>query len=289
MNDEQDDDWFTERMQGVAGVTFKVTRRLHQEQSAFQRIEVFESAHHGRVLVLDDCIMLTELDEFIYHEMLTHVAAQALPRPRRALVVGGGDGGLAGELLRYPDLEVTVAEIDERVVRVSQEFFPAVARSFDDPRVTLAVGDGARLLAGATPASLDLVLVDSTDPVGPATTLVTEDFYQAAARALRADGVFVAQTQSPFYHAEEIRQIYARLGRAFARTWMFWAVCPSYPGFFWTFCFASQSLDPLAATPPLDLHRRWGLRYYTAEVHRAAFALPPFAQDCLPEGHPQRR
>ena len=281
--------WFTERMFAQAGYALRIKRTLHAEQTRFQRIDLFESFHHGRVLALDGCVMLTELDEFIYHELLTHTAAQTLEAPRRAVVVGGGDGGAVRELLKYPELEVTLAEIDERVVRISQEFLPATSACLTDPRVTLAFEDGAEFLARSESGSLDLVVVDGTDPVGAAGALVTDSFYGRAAGALADHGVFVQQTQSPFYHPGEIRRIYAGLSRAFPHVWMFWGVCPSYLGAFWTFCYASRARHPLdhlgsASLAPEAL----GAEYYSHGVHRGAFALPPFARRCLPEGHPQR-
>jgi spermidine synthase len=286
---EGEGEWFTERMHGVVGLQFRVTETLHSEKSAFQQIDVYETAHHGRLLVLDGCVMLTELDEFAYHELLAHVGAQTLEDPKRALVVGGGDGGIVRELLKYPGLEITQAEIDERVVRISQEYLPTVSAGLTDPRVTLAFVDGAGHLADAEPGSLDFIAVDSTDPVGPAAGLISESFYGKAAQALSLGGVFVAQTQSPFYHPTEVCEIFAALGQVFPEVWMYWGVCPSYLGFVWTFCYASHGRRPLEGSIPADAHQTLGTRYYTADVHRGAFALPPFLQACLPDGHPQRQ
>lgn len=275
--------WRVERMHEHACFGVRVTRRLHTERTPFQEIEVWDSPHHGRVLLLDGCFMATELDEFVYHEMLAHPGAQTLEAPRRALVVGGGDGGAVGELLKYPGLEVELVEIDERVVRVSEEFFPAVSAGLTDPRVTLTFRDGLARLDEVAAGSLDLLLVDSTDPVGPAEGLITEGFYARVARALGDDGVLVAQTQTPFHHADDIRRIYANLARVFRGVWCYWAVCPSYVGALWTFCYASQSRDPLRDFAGADdLHARLGTRYYSAGVHRGAFALPPFVQELLP-------
>jgi spermidine synthase len=275
-------------MKGVARLAYRVTETLHTEQSPYQKIDVYQTAHHGRLLVLDGCVMLTELDEFVYHEMLAHVAAQSVPEAKQALVIGGGDGGIVRELLKYPTLNITQAEIDERVVRVSQKYFPTVSCGLEDPRVTLAFVDGAQHLADADPGSLDLIAVDSTDPIGAAEALITEGFYGKAARALSPDGVFVAQTQSPFYHPTEVCQIYAALQQVFSHVSMYWAICPSYLGFLWTFCYASHGLAPKAAKIQADVHKHLGTRYYTSAVHDGAFALPPFLQASLPEGSPQR-
>ena len=283
--------WLTERMKGVAGYSLRLARTLHSERSPYQQIDLYEAAHHGKVLVLDGCLMMTELDEFIYHEMLAHVAAQTVEQPKRAVVVGGGDGGAVRELLKHPSLEqVTLAEIDERVVRLCQEHFPDVSCGLEDERTTLHFGDGAAYLEAQPESSLDVVLVDSTDPVGPAEALVTEGFYRQISRALAPGGVLVAQTQSPFYFPGETVQIHATLQQVFRYTTMFWAVVPAYLGFLWTFCCCSQERDPLAALSglPEGLHTTLGTRYYSTEVHRGSFALPPFIQACLPEGHCQR-
>lgn len=283
--------WVTERMKGIVGYEFRVKRTLHSEQSQYQQIDLVETQHHGKVLVLDGCVMLTELDEFVYHEMLTHTGAALQGGPRRAVVVGGGDGGAVRELLKYDRLEqVTLAEIDERVVRVSQEHLPEIAGGLTDPRCVLRFEDGAAVLAEAPADSLDLVAVDSTDPVGPARSLVTEQFYRAIDRALAPGGVMLAQTQSPFYHPTEIVGMYETLQKVFRHVYMYWAIVPAYVGFLWTFCYASQERHPLdGAELPADLHRKLGTRYYSADMHRGAFALPPFVQALLPEGHPQRQ
>jgi spermidine synthase len=272
--------WFTERLQDAAGYALRIKQRLHSEQTPYQRLELFEAPLHGKVLTLDGYVMLTELDEFIYHEMLAHVGLQTLPEARRALVIGGGDGGLATEMLKYPELRVTQVEIDERVVRVSQEHLPQVSRGLSDPRVELLFRDGVAYLDETPEGTFDLIAVDSTDPIGAAEGLITEAFYARAARALSEDGVFVAQTQCPFYNPDEMRRLYANLRAVFPRVWAYWAVCPSYLGALWTFCYASRTRHPLEDMRSRGLEGM-GLRYYTPEVHRGAFALPPFVSDLV--------
>jgi spermidine synthase len=284
-----DDAWFVERQLDAVSYGLRIEELLHREQTPYQSLEVFRSPHHGRVLILDGCVMLTELDEFIYHELLAHTAAQTLDDPRQALVIGGGDGGTVGELLKYPQLEITQVEIDERVTRVCQEYFPALTKGLDDPRVTLAFEDGLAYLDRQDDASLDLVVIDSTDPVGPAEGLITSDFYGKVGRVLKDDGVLVAQSQSPFVHPEELETIVVNLSRVFPEVWLYWGVCPSYLGSLWTFVYASRTRRPLECDGPApDAHRQLQARYYSAGVHRGAFALPPFLQARLPEGHPQR-
>ena len=283
------DDWFVEVQHDAVSYGLRIDERLHAEQTPYQKLEVFRSPKHGRVLILDDCVMLTELDEFNYHELVAHPAAQTLDQPRDALVIGGGDGGTVGELLKYPELKVTQVEIDERVTRVCQEYFPALTQGLDDPRVTLLFEDGVAYLDDQDAASLDLVVIDSTDPVGPAEGLITGDFYAKVSRVLKDDGVMVAQSQSPFVHPEELETIVANLSEVFPEVWLFWGVCPSYLGALWTFVYASRTRRPLeSAGPRPGVHRELKTKFYSAEVHRGLFALPPFLQARLPEGHPQR-
>lgn len=282
-------EWFVERQHDAVSYGLRISEPLHTEQTPYQSLQVFRSPHHGKVLILDDCVMLTELDEFIYHELLAHTAAQTLADPRDALVIGGGDGGTVGELIKYPTLQVTQVEIDERVTRVCQEHFPALTKGLDDPRVTLLFEDGLAYLDRQGDASLDLVVVDSTDPIGPAEGLITSDFYAKVARVLRDDGVMVAQSQSPFIHPQELETIVANLAQVFPQVWLYWGVCPSYLGALWTFVYASKTRRPLDGPGPQPgVHHTLNTKFYSAEVHRGLFALPPFLQAKLPDGHPQR-
>jgi len=283
-----EDLWFRENFRGVVSFGLRVKELIHREQSKYQDIAVYDTYQHGRMMALDGMVMLTELDEPAYHEMIVHVPMQTLQNPRRALVIGGGDGGTVRELVRYPGLEeIIMVEIDEAVVNVAREHLPSLAAGLEDPRVQIIFDDGARFIKGLTPHSMDLVIVDSTDPVGPAAVLVGEEFYHDAARALAEDGVLTAQTESPLYHGPMVKDIFRNVGQAFANNFMYWAVVPAYPGSIWSFCYASTSRHPVN---DFSFTRTEGdsFKYYTPQLHKAAFAPPALALKCLPQGHPQR-
>ena len=194
-----DDLWYSEYHTPNVRFSIKVRAQLHFEESNYQKISVFDSLEFGRFLTLDGVVMLTERDEFIYHEMITHVPMAVKPDTRQVLLIGGGDGGAARELCKYPGIErIDVVEIDERVVRVCQEYLPQTACGFDDPRVKLHFDDGLRFVR-TLEGEYDLIVVDSTDPSGPGEVLFTKEFYGNCLKALRPDGIMVNQHESPFY------------------------------------------------------------------------------------------
>jgi spermidine synthase len=281
--------WFSERFQGMVSFGLRVKEALHTEQSPFQHIAVYDTYKHGRLLTLDGIVMLTELDEFIYHEMIVHVPMQTLPQARRAVVIGGGDGGTVRELVKYPELEeITLVEIDARVVAVCREHLPSVAAGFDDARVVCRFEDGAKFIKEAAEGSIDLLIVDSTDPLGPGKVLFSPAFYRDCARALSPQGVLTAQTETPVYHASVIRDIYTSLGQAFTNAFMYWYAFPSFIGSIYTFAYASMTRHPLRDHQPRGLERL-ALRYYHQHLHHAAFVLPQLAAYALPKGHPQSK
>jgi spermidine synthase len=224
--------------------------------------------------------MLSERDEFIYHEMIAHVPLFVHPRPERVLVIGGGDGGTAREVLRHPGVRACrMVEIDEMVVNACREHIPLTASSLDDPRLDLTIGDGVKFVE-ETDERFDVVLVDSTDPVGPAQPLFGEPFYRNVLRVLNPDGVVVSQGESPFYEAETQRSMLRILHTVFDHTHIYNFPNLTYPGGFWSFTFASRGLCPLddfdlARVAASGIH----FRYYTEGIHRAAFALPAFMKD----------
>jgi spermidine synthase len=280
--------WFTEYFQGTVGIGLRVKEALHAEKSEFQHIAVYDTYKHGRMLALDGVVMLTEIDEHIYHEMIAHVPMQTLARAKNAVVIGGGDGGTVRELVKYPELErITLVEIDERVVEVCREFMPSVASGFSDPRVECLYDDGARYVKDADPGSVDLMIVDSTDPVGPGKVLFTAEFYGDCARALADRGVLTAQTETPLYHRSVIREVYTSLGKAFKNAFMYWYALPSYIGAVYTFAYASKTGHPINDHAPRMVDEL-GCRWYTEALHGAAFTLPGLALEALPDGHPQR-
>lgn len=270
--------WYTERQTENLGITCKVERTLLVERTPFQHLAILETAQFGRMLVLDGMVQTTERDEFVYHEMIAHVAMQTHPRPRTVCVVGGGDGGAVREVLKYPSVErVTLVEIDRRVVEASKEYFPTISSGLFDPRVECLYADGIEHIRERK-GVYDVVLVDSTEPVGPAVGLFGERFYASCYDSLTAEGVLVAQTESPFFNAELLRKAAGAIRRVFplARTYL--ACVPTYPSGLWSFTLGSKGPDPLEVRPSLD-----GIptRYYTEGVHRAAFALPRFVEELL--------
>ncbi len=272
--------WFTEKQTPNLGITCKVVRTLHREKTPYQEILVLDTEQFGRMLVLDGMVQTTLFDEFVYHEMLAHVPLSTHPEPRHVLIIGGGDGGTVREVLRHPHVEkVTLVEIDRRVVEVSRSFLPELAHSFDDPRVEVCFADGVAYV-GEREASYDVILVDSPEPVGQAARLFSRPFYEAVFRALRPDGLFVAQTESPFLNRDLIARVWRDVGSIFPITRLYLAAVPTYPSGLWSFTMGSKKFVPeeaRAAELP-------GLRYYTAEVHRASLKLPRFVQELLAQG-----
>jgi spermidine synthase len=267
--------WFTERQTPDLALSLRVTRTLWQETTPYQELLVAETAGFGRLLALGGTVQLTERDEFFYHEMLAHVPLAVHPAPRRVLVIGGGDGGTVREALRHPEVErVDLVEIDEAVVRAGRAYFPALAGALDDARVRVHVADGIAFVEDAPPASYDVVLVDSTDPVGPAVGLFRAPFFAAVRRALGPDGILVAQSESPLLHGELIAATAGEMARTFARVSLYLCPVPTYPSGQWSFLAACDRGDPAR---PLAGREVVGARYYTPAVHRAAFELPPYA------------
>jgi spermidine synthase len=256
---------------------------VHSERSAFQQIDVYQHAYYGGVLSLDGFVQTTERDEFCYHEMLVHPVLASRECVERVLIIGGGDGGTLRHVLMHDPREAVMCEIDEAVVRVSREFLPSLSRdAFDDPRTRLVIGDGAAFVAEQSEA-FDVIIVDSTDPVGAAVVLFSEDFYQACRRALRPGGVLVAQTGSPMYQGDEFVSALRNMAAAFETTEVYTGFVPAYPGVLWSFT-AGASGEPLSAASAELLKGRLierGIetRFYTADVHRAAFTLPAFVQE----------
>lgn len=264
--------WFTERQTEHLQLSLRVRQTLREEQTPFQRLGVFETYQYGRMLVLDGAIQTTQEDEFIYHEMITHVPLTTHPSPRQVLVVGGGDGGTVREALKHSEVErVRLVEIDERVVAVARSFLPGLSGALDDPRVEVIIADGVEHVQGAR-GVYDVIVVDSTDPVGPGVKLFQPEFYRGVRDALAPEGLFVAQTKSPHLDRPFIRQVLGAIRPLFPITLLYTAAIPTYPSGLWSFAIGSKAHHPLA----FDEKRgeRLETRYYTPEIHRAAFVLP---------------
>jgi len=274
-------DWFLEKHSPHAGLSLAVAARLHDQHSDFQHIEVLECPEYGRVLLLDGCVMLTDRDEFVYHEMIAHPALLLHPNPRRVLIVGGGDGGSVREAVRHDTVEsVELVEIDEAVISTAREYFPDLSAKLDDPRVSIHCEDGFAYLEGHEDR-YDVILVDSIDPVGEAAKLFTSAFYEKVRASLRAGGIAVFQTESPFYNADVLAQVQEKLRNLFGHVAPYLAHIPTYPSGLWSFTFVSDAIDPHGAPLQREPGFLGELRYLTPEVLRAAFALPNYVRERL--------
>ena len=272
------DNWFLEKHTPHAGLSLAYSRRLHDEQTPFQHIEVFETREYGRLLTLDGYVMLTDRDEFVYHEMITHVPLFAHGAPREVLIIGGGDGGTLRECLKHEGVRrATLVEIDGRVMEVSRQYFPQLAVALDDPRAKVLVADGFEHLRGMED-SYDVVLCDSIDPVGEAAKLFTAEFYGLVHRALRPGGVAAFQTESPFYSGKVLGEVVQALSTHFRHVAPYLAAIPTYPSGLWSFTFASDTVDPRSVEAPTDAPLLAGLQYYTPPLFRAAFTLPRYIE-----------
>lgn len=276
--------WFSEAHTSNVKMSIKVDRQLYSGKSEFQRIDVFDSPEFGRFLTLDGYMMLTEKDEFIYHEMITHVPMAVHPNVKSVLVIGAGDGGVIRELVQYPEIEhIDMVEIDPLVVEVCKKYLPKTACRFDDPRLTIHYEDGLRFVRTKT-NHYDLIIVDSTDPFGPGEGLFTREFYGNCYNALKEDGIMINQHESPFYSedAAACQRAHKRIVESFPISKVYQAHIPTYPSGHWLFGFASKKYHPLR-----DLNEtRWNMRgitcnYYTTTLHKGAFYIPAYVEELL--------
>lgn len=272
--------WFTEEASPHHLLQWKVSRLLFSGQSPYQTVEVVDTEQFGPSLVLDGIMQTTQGDEYIYHEMLAWVPLAVHPHPERVLIIGGGDGGLAREVLASPAVkEVTMVEIDAMVIDAAKQFLGSHTAAFSDPRLQIITADGMEYLSDIE-NFFDLVLVDSTDPEGsgPGNVLYTEAFHQRVHKALKADGLFIQQSGSPTYNPEVLQAISADIAHQFPICRIYWCVVPTYPGGLFTFTSGSKQYDLLNFTPLEVPHARW----YTPDIHRGAFALPPAVSQYVP-------
>ncbi len=273
--------WITESGAGF-GVTIETEELLYSAQSPFQKIEIYRTSNLGRMLVLDGVIQLTEFDEFAYQEMLAHVPAFAHPEPRSALIIGGGDGGVARELAKHPSIEtIDLCEIDEMVVAAARKYLPFIACGFDDPRVRVHIGDGAEFVA-ARKSAYDLVIVDSSDPIGPNESLFNDDFYRHVKRALKPGGIAAAQAESYYLYPQVATRLTGIFQRVFGNTAYSGMLVPSYPGGAIGACVAAADGRDVRR-PARRPAPGTALKYYTPAVHEASFVLPVFAEKLFEE------
>lgn len=270
--------WYTEKQTPYLGITCLIRETVCRKQTKYQDLAIIDTLQFGKMLVLDGMVQTTEKDEFVYHEMLAHIAMQAHPNPRHVLVIGGGDGGVIREVLKYETVETaTLVEIDDEVIEASKKYLPQISVGLQDPRVTVLIEDGVEHVK-ASVGQYDVIFIDSTEPVGPAVGLFSEEFYRDIYRALKKDGLMVAQTESPFVNQELISSVFAALNRVFPLTKLYLASVPTYPSGLWSFTAASKCYDPQECR-----RKPVTTKYYNYEVHQGAFALPTFVQELLKE------
>ncbi|BDD08898.1 hypothetical protein FUAX_13300 [Fulvitalea axinellae] len=282
------DIWFTERNDNIALSLKHAGDKLYEKKSPFQKVEIYDTYAYGNMLTLDGMVMTTEKDEYVYHEMISHIPSLTHPNPKRALVIGGGDGGTVRELLRHSSYdEVVMVEIDEAVVEASKEFLPSIASALDHPKLSLRIDDGIKYVKETKGEAFDIVIVDSTDPVGPGEGLFTETFYRDVHRILKKDGIMVTQSESPRFNVKVFKEIFDCYGSIYGKenVHTYLAHIPTYPTGMWSFSYCSKGqANPLTT---IDEDRRTEflannkLSYYNKEVHTAAFALPNFVKDIL--------
>ena len=278
------DIWYTENHTDNVRLSFRIDRQLASVQSDFQRIDIFESVEFGRIMTLDGLLMLTEKDEYVYHEMITHIPMATNPGIRNVLVIGAGDGGTVRELCRYPTIEhIDMVEIDEMVVELSKKYLPFTACSLEDPRVNIHIQDGLRFVRRVD-RLYDLIIVDSTDPFGVGEGLFTKEFYGNCFRALQEDGILVNQHESTFYtaYANSMKRAHSRIKQFFPIALVYQAHIPTYPSGHWLFGFASKKYHPLKDFKPAEWKRRnIHTEYYTTNLHTGAFMLPKYVEELL--------
>lgn len=278
--------YVAERLNADFGLYLGNIRTLAARQSAWQHIEVFENPQFGRVMRIDGAFMTSERDEFFYHEPMIHLPAITHGDVRQALVVGGGDGGAAHNLLRYPQMQrVVLAELDREVIDMARQWLPAVHRgAFDDPRLDIRLGDGRAFIEGCE-AQFDQIVLDLTDPFGPAVALYTRQFYRACQRALKPGGVISLHIQSPIHRGDTMARIVASLRGVFGVVRPYLQYVPLY-GTLWAMAMASDSADPLALPAAevdarLARHGLTDLQLYSGATHHGILSLPPFVQALL--------
>ena len=279
-----DKNWFTEMDEATGtALSLRLGEHVHGEQTPIQRIDIYRTETFGYLMTIDGCTMVSTRDNFLYHEMMAHPVLNAHPAPKRVAIIGGGDCGTLNEVLKHPEVESAVQiEIDERVTRLSEQYFPELCERNADPRAELVFGDGLQWMRDAAPGSLDVVIVDSTDPVGPAEGLFGPRFYGDVLRALGPDGLLVHQSESPLLHQALIGAMHRAMREAgFAQTHLLHFPQPIYPSGWWSASMACKHARPIGERLDERAIAALDTRYYNAATHRAAFALPNYLRETL--------
>lgn len=271
--------WFTEKHTNNRGITLRVKETLHTETSNFQEMLILDTYEYGKVMILDDIIMLTEKDEFIYHEMITHLPLYSHPNPQKVLIIGGGDGGTLREVVKHPSVtEAVLVEIDEMVIEGSKKFFPQVAEGFHSPKTKIIVGDGIRFIK-ETQDKYDLIIIDSTDPIGPAIGLFHKEFYQNCYNCLKDDGMLVCQSETPFLAEQSVYfcDIQKNLKEIFPFVHPYLNYIPTYPSGVWSLTLASKKYSP-GRDQQINrfFNDKFNLKYYNEQIHQSSLVMPNF-------------
>lgn len=279
-----DNTWFTEaQVSSGAAFSMKIKGKLHEEQTPYQHIEIYDTETFGKLMVIDGCIMLTDRDNFIYHEMMSHPALFTHTAPRNVVIIGGGDCGTMREVLKHPSVEQAwQIEIDERVTRLAEKYFPQLCDANDDPRAHFYFGDGVKWMDDADAGSIDIIIVDSTDPIGPAEGLFAEPFYRCCHRALAEGGILVQQSESPLYHLDLLQRMRGSMRAAGFGTLqtLHYPQCV-YPSGWWSATLAGKGRKVNAFREKDAAKPGFETLFYTAELHKGAMALPAFAKKAL--------
>ena len=273
---------YTEFHSKGMGLILRLKRCITSFDTKFQRLDLYETLDYGKLLTLDNLVMVTEKDEFIYHEMLAHVPLFSHKNPENVLVIGGGDGGTVREVFKHKCVKnVDMVEIDEDVVKIAKQYLPTMSCELDNPKVNLYFEDGVKWVEDKEKV-YDVIIIDSTDPVSIGEGLFTTEFYKNCLKALKPGGVLANQTESPFHNPEWVEATYKKLNRVFPIVKMFTAYVPTYPAGVWSFGFCSKDVDPIENFQN-ERYKEYKLKlkYYNDEVHKGAFAVPQFVKELI--------
>lgn len=274
--------WYSELHDSCSGLTLKVERTLESLKSKYQRIDVLQNRDFGKLLVLYGSLMVCDNDNNAYNEMIAHVPLLCHPDPKRVLIIGGGDCGALTEVMKHPEVEkCLMCELDEKVVETAKKHFPALTAGLEDPRAELTFQDGKKYIE-TTDKKYDLILLDLSDPVGPAADLFQKKFHRRVYDRLNDNGIMVAQSESPYFNQKTVRAMFSNLRDIFPVVRAYTCFMPIYPSGYWSFAFCSKGIDPIdsldsARVDKLNLQTQ----YYNLETHCAAFALPQFVKNLL--------
>jgi spermidine synthase len=280
--------WFTERDNNIALSLRHTGDKLYHKQSDYQKVEIIDTLAYGKTLILDGMVMTTEKDEYVYHEMIAHIPMMLHSNPEKILIIGGGDGGAAREILKYDSVKkVDLVEIDKYVIEACKKYLPEISSSYKNSKLNLHIEDGIKYVKNCMDETYDIVIVDSTDPVGPAEGLFTQGFYKDVYRCLKEDGVMTTQSESPMFNTKVFKELYHCYGKIFNydKVHPYLAYIPTYPSGMWSFTFCSKNqlhpkndFDEEKAEKYL---KNFDLKYYNKEIHKASFVLPTYVKQLL--------